>query len=92
MLLRLAELLLGLAILVWLGWLVYRGIQQDPQYWVQQHLFWLLALFPSVIGFLSASMPLGRAIGIFAASAYALLFCAAALLPETRGRELAAVA
>ena len=50
------------------------------------------ALFPGVIGFLSASMPLGRAIGIFAASAYALLFCAAALLPETRGRELTAVA
>jgi len=50
------------------------------------------ALFPTVIGFLSASMPLGRAIGIFAAAAYALLFVAAVLLPETRGRELAAVA
>ncbi|TMB10608.1 MAG: MFS transporter [Deltaproteobacteria bacterium] len=50
------------------------------------------ALFPSVIGFLSASMPLGRAIGIFAAAAYALLFVAAVLLPETRGRELAAIA
>src|SRR5256885_2978641 len=50
------------------------------------------ALFPSVVGVLSATMPLGRAIGIFAASAYALLFVAALLLPETRGRELAAVA
>src|SRR3989449_9925348 len=50
------------------------------------------ALFPSVIGLLSANMPLGRAIGVFAASAYALLFIAAVLLPETRGRELAAVA
>jgi MFS family permease len=50
------------------------------------------ALFPSLIGFLSATMPLGRAIGIFAASAYAVLFVAAALLPETRGRELTAVA
>ena len=50
------------------------------------------ALFPTVIGFLAASMPLGRAIGIFAASAYALLFVAALMLPETRGRELAAVA
>ena len=50
------------------------------------------ALFPTVIGFLSATMPLGRAIGIFAAAAYALLFVAAVLLPETRGRELAAVA
>ena len=47
------------------------------------------ALFPSVVGYLSVGMPLGRAIGIFAASAYALLFLAAVLLPETRGRELA---
>jgi hypothetical protein len=46
------------------------------------------ALFPSVVGFLSATMPLGRAIGIFAASAYAVLFIAAVLLPETRGKEL----
>jgi MFS family permease len=50
------------------------------------------ALFPSVVGYLSATMPLGRAIGIFAASAYAVLFIAAVLLPETRGRELADVA
>ena len=49
------------------------------------------ALFPSVVGVLSATMPLGRAIGIFAASAYALLFVAALLLPETRGKELAPV-
>jgi len=47
------------------------------------------ALFPSVVGYLSAGMPLGRAIGIFAASAYAVLFVAAVLLPETRGKELA---
>src|SRR5260221_313190 len=47
------------------------------------------ALFPTVVGGLSAAMPLGRAIGIFAASAYALLLLAAALLPETRGKELA---
>ena len=46
------------------------------------------ALFPSIVGALSAGMPLGRAIGIFAASAYALLFIAAVLLPETRGKEL----
>jgi MFS family permease len=46
------------------------------------------ALFPSVVGYLSAGMPLGRAIGIFAASAYAVLFAAALLLPETRGKEL----
>ena len=47
------------------------------------------ALFPSVVGILSAGMPLGRAIGLFAASAYALLLVAALLLPETRGKELA---
>lgn len=46
------------------------------------------ALFPGLVGYLSTSMPLGRAIGIFAASAYAVLFIAAVLLPETRGREL----
>jgi len=37
-----------------------------------------------VIGFLSATMPLGRAIGIFAASAYALLFVAAVLFRDAR--------
>ena len=47
------------------------------------------ALSPSVVGCLSASMPPGRAFGIFAALAYALLFVAALLLPETRGKELA---
>src|SRR5260370_28573300 len=46
------------------------------------------ALFPSLVGYLSATMPLGRAIGVFAASAYAVLFVAAVLLPETRGGEL----
>jgi len=50
------------------------------------------ALFPSVIGYLSESMPLGQVIGIFAASAYALLFLATLALPETRGKELAPVA
>jgi MFS family permease len=48
------------------------------------------ALFPSVIGFLSSTMPLGKAIGIFAAAAYAVLFLAALALPETRGKELSA--
>ncbi len=47
------------------------------------------ALFPSLVGSLSATLPLGRAIGIFAAAAYAVLFIAAVLLPETRGQELA---
>jgi MFS family permease len=49
------------------------------------------ALFPTVIGLLSERMGLGAAIGVFAAFAYAVLFVAAVLLPETRGRELAAV-
>ena len=47
------------------------------------------ALFPILVGSLSATMPLGRAIGLFAAAAYAVLFLAAVLLPETRGKELA---
>jgi MFS family permease len=48
------------------------------------------ALFPSLVGWLGATMPLGQAIGIFAAAAYAVLFLAALLLPETRGREVVA--
>lgn len=46
------------------------------------------ALFPALVGSLGASLPLGEAIGLFAAGAYALMFLAALLLPETRGREL----
>jgi MFS family permease len=49
------------------------------------------ALFPTFVGYLSATMPLGDAIAIFAAGAYALFFLAAYALPETRGRVLAAV-
>jgi MFS family permease len=47
------------------------------------------ALFPALVGFLSTSMPLGRAIGIFAGSAFVVVIIAVALLPETRGRQLA---
>jgi MFS family permease len=50
------------------------------------------ALFPSLVGWLGATMPLGQAIGLFAAVAYAVLFLAALLLPETRGREVVAYA
>ena len=46
------------------------------------------ALFPMLVGVLSASMPLGRAIAIFAIGAYALLFVAALALPETKGKIL----
>ncbi len=48
------------------------------------------AFFPTLVGVLSASVPLGTAIGIFAAVAYAIVIVAAVLLPETRGRELLA--
>jgi MFS family permease len=46
------------------------------------------ALFPTFVGYLSATMPLGRAIGMFAAIAYAIMAIAAFLLPETKGRVL----
>ena len=48
------------------------------------------ALFPTLVGFLSKSMPLGEAIGLFAAIAYATMAIAAFLLPETKGKVLAA--
>ena len=48
------------------------------------------ALFPWLVGVLSARMPLGEAIGTFAAIAYATMALAAFLLPETRGKVLAA--
>ena len=46
------------------------------------------ALFPTLVGILSASMPLGRAIGLFAGVAYAVMAISAFLLPETRGKIL----
>jgi len=48
------------------------------------------AFFPALVGALSASAGLGTAIGIFGAIAYAIVIAAAIVLPETRGRELAA--
>jgi MFS family permease len=48
------------------------------------------ALFPALVGFLSAKMALGTAIAIFAIAAYVLLLVAAFLLPETRGKVLEA--
>ncbi len=47
------------------------------------------ALFPALVGYLSASMPLGRAIGIFAGAAFVVVIIAVSLLPETRGKQLA---
>jgi MFS family permease len=46
------------------------------------------ALFPGLVGYLSAS--LGLAIGLFALIAYGLVLVAVLLLPETRGKQLLA--
>jgi MFS family permease len=48
------------------------------------------ALNPFLVGWLSATLPLGQSIGVFALIAYGLLIIAALLLPETRGRVLTA--
>lgn len=48
------------------------------------------ALFPFLVGTLSEKMPLAQAIGLFAGSAYAVMAVAAFLLPETKGKRLAA--
>ena len=48
------------------------------------------ALFPSFVGILSTYMPLGQAIGCFAALGYAIMAIAAFVLPETKGKVLAA--
>ena len=46
------------------------------------------ALFPTLVGYLSARMGLGHAISAFAVTAYLTMVFATLLLPETRGREL----
>lgn len=46
------------------------------------------ALFPTLVGYLSATMDLGEAIGLFTIGAYVLLIAAALLLPETNGMDL----
>jgi MFS family permease len=48
------------------------------------------ALFPALVGFLSARLSLGTAIGSFASLAYLLVLATVIALPETRGRALAA--
>ena len=48
----------------------------------------LAAGFPLLVGLLSARLPLGQAIGIYAAGAYLLMVIAALVLPETRGKNL----
>ncbi len=46
------------------------------------------SVFPALVGYLSVTHPLGRAIAVCAASAYLLMVVAVMLLPETRGVEL----
>ena len=48
------------------------------------------ALFPLLVGILSASLPLGQAIGIFTLVSYALLITGCMVLPEAKERELMA--
>jgi sugar phosphate permease len=48
------------------------------------------ALFPTLVGYLSAHISLGHAIAAFAASAYLVMVLGVLLLPETKGRELRA--
>ena len=43
---------------------------------------------PALVGVVAASIGLGQAMGVCAASAYVLVLIAAAMLPETRGQEL----
>jgi MFS family permease len=49
------------------------------------------AFFPGIIGYLSQSMGLGTAIGVFTVIAYLLLLVALSMLPETHGRDLSVV-
>jgi len=46
------------------------------------------ALFPTLVGYLSARISLGHAISAFAVAAYLVMIFAVLLLPETRGKEL----
>jgi MFS family permease len=52
----------------------------------------IAAFNPFFVGALSATLPLGQSIGVFALIAYGLLIIAALLLPETKGRVLTAEA
>jgi hypothetical protein len=49
-------------------------------------------LIPLLVSMLSAVLPLGQSIGVFAVIAYGLPTAAALLLPETKGRLLTAEA
>ncbi len=46
------------------------------------------ALFPTLVGYVGARVPLGAAIALFSVTAYLLMIVAVSFLPETRGKEL----
>jgi MFS family permease len=46
------------------------------------------ALFPSLVGYFSGHMQLGKAIAVFSVAAYMLMALSVLLLPETRGIDL----
>jgi hypothetical protein len=46
------------------------------------------AIFPTLVGVLSETMPLGPAIAVFSAMAFGLMIVTLLMLPETRGRRL----
>jgi len=50
----------------------------------------IAAMNPLFVGMLSATLPLGQSIGVFALGAYGLVIIAVLLLPETKGRVLTA--
>jgi len=64
-----------------------RGVGQGFTYNVGRALG---AFFPALVGRLSETVPLGQAIGLFAGIAYLTMAIAAFLLPETKGKVLAA--
>lgn len=49
------------------------------------------AVMPAIVGFLSADLQLGAAMGLCACSAYFIVVLAAFMLPETRGRDLSSM-
>ena len=49
------------------------------------------SIFPALVGYLTVSLQLGRAIAVCAASAYLVMVIAVLMLPETQGRELQTV-
>jgi predicted MFS family arabinose efflux permease len=49
------------------------------------------SLFPTMVGFVSQTLPLGATIAVFSAVASGIMIVMLMLLPETRGRSLAAL-